>query len=281
MKGNTISYYLPKFFDMELRKNANVSENTIISYKYAFVSLFQFVNKKYKKEISTLELKDLNKETIEKYLEYLEKEKNNSISTVNQRLAAIKSFFNYLTIEDIEYISLCNEIHSIKIKKTKQETIKYLSKEGIKEILSLPKTSIENEVRDLAILTLLYDSGARVQELVNIKTKDIDFNKKTVYLLKGRKARIVPLISQTIKILEKYIKIYNIPINSDNLLFYNSQKEALTRMGITYIIKKYVSIARNKNPLEFQINVTPHTFRHSKAMHLLESGRKWCKFNLY
>ena len=258
MKGNTISYYLPKFFDMELRKNANVSENTIISYKYAVVSLFQFVNKKYKKEISTLELKDLNKETIEKYLEYLEKEKNNSISTVNQRLAAIKSFFNYLTIEDIEYISLCNEIHSIKIKKTKQETIKYLSKEGIK---------------DLAILTLLYDSGARVQELVNIKTKDIDFNKKTVYLFgKGRKARIVPLISQTIKILEKYIKIYNIPINSDNLLFYNSQKEALTRMGITYIIKKYVSIARNKNPLEFQINVTPHTFRHSKAMHLLESG---------
>ena len=273
MKGNTISYYLPKFFDMELRKNANVSENTIISYKYAFVSLLQFVNKKYKKEISRLELKDLNKETIEKYLEYLEKEKNNSISTVNQRLAAIKSFFNYLTIEDIEYISLCNEIHSIKIKKTKQETIKYLSKEGIKEILSLPKTSIENGVRDLAILTLLYDSGARVQELVNIKIKDIDFNKKTVYLFgKGRKARIVPLISQTIKILEKYIKIYNIPINSDNLLFYNSKKEALTRMGITYIIKKYVSIARNKNPLEFQINVTPHTFRHSKAMHLLESG---------
>ena len=273
MKGNTISYYLPKFFDMELRKNANVSENTIISYKYAFVSLLQFVNDKYKKEISTLELKDLNKETIEKYLEYLEKEKNNSISTVNQRLAAIKSFFNYLTIEDIEYISLCNEIHSIKIKKTKQETIKYLSKEGIKEILSLPKTSIENGVRDLAILTLLYDSGARVQELVNIKIKDIDFNKKTVYLFgKGRKARIVPLISQTIKILEKYIKIYNIPINSDNLLFYNSKKEALTRMGITYIIKKYVSIARNKNPLEFQINVTPHTFRHSKAMHLLESG---------
>lgn len=258
---------------MELRKNANVSENTIISYKYAFVSLLQFVNDKYKKTISTLELKDLTKETIEKYLEYLEKEKNNSISTVNQRLAAIKSFFNYLTIEDIEYISLCNEIHSIKIKKTKQETIKYLSKEGIKEILSLPKTSIENGVRDLAILTLLYDSGARVQELVNIKTKDIDFNKKTVYLFgKGRKARIVPLISQTIKILEKYIKIYNIPINSDNLLFYNSQKEALTRMGITYIIKKYVSIARNKNPLEFQINVTPHTFRHSKAMHLLESG---------
>lgn len=105
-----------------------------------------------------------------------------------------------------------------------------MDKAGIKEILSLPKTSIENGVRDLAILTLLYDSGARVQELVNIKTKDIDFNKKTVYLFgKGRKARIVPLISQTIKILEKYIKIYNIPINSDNLLFYNSQKGALTK----------------------------------------------------
>lgn len=270
MKSKTISYYLPKFFDMELRKNANVSENTITSYKYAFVSLLQFINDKYKKEITTLKLKDFNKDVIEKYLE---KEKNNSVSTINQRLAAIKSFFNYLAIEDIEYISLCNEIHSIKIRKNKQNTIKYLSKEGIKEILALPKTTTEKGVRDLAILTLLYDSGARIQELVNIKTKDIDFNKKTVYLFgKGRKARIVPLISHTIKILEKYIKIYDIPVNSDNLLFYNSKKEALTRMGVTYIIKKYVSIARKSNPLEFQINVTPHTFRHSKAMHLLESG---------
>ena len=216
---------------MELRKNANVSENTIIAYKYTFVSLLEFINEKYKKEISTLEFKDFNKNTIENYLEYLKKEKNNCISTINQRLSAIKSFFNYLAIEDIEYISLCNEIHSIKIKKTKQDTIKYLSKEGIKEILTLPKTST-----------------------------------------KGKKARIVPLISQTIHILEKYIKIYNIPINGDNLLFYNSQKDALTRMGITYIIKKYASIARKNNPLEFQINVTPHTFRHSKAMHLLESG---------
>ena len=114
MKSKTISYYLPKFFDMELKKNANVSENTITSYKYAFVSLLQFINNKYKKEITTLELKDFNKETIQKYLEYLEKEKNNSISTINQRLAAIKSFFNYLAFEEIEYISLCNEIHSIK-----------------------------------------------------------------------------------------------------------------------------------------------------------------------
>lgn len=273
MKSNTISYYLPKFFDMELRKNANVSENTIISYKYAFVSLLQFINDKYKKEITTLELSFFNKEKIEKYLEYLEKEKNNSISTINQRLAAIKSFFNYLSIENIEYISLCSEIHSIKIKKDKKDTIKYLSKEGIKEILSLPNTSTPSGVRDLAILTLLYDSGARVQELINIKTKDIDLNKKTVYLFgKGRKARIVPLITQTIKILEKYIKIYNIPANSENLLFYNSQSIALTRMGITYIIRKYVDIAKKANPIEFQINVTPHTFRHSKAMHLLESG---------
>lgn len=273
MKSKTISYYLPKFFDMELRKNVNVSDNTIISYKYAFVSLLQFINDKYKKEITTLELKDFNKETIQKYLEYLEKEKNNSISTINQRLAAIKSFFNYLAIEDIEYISLCNEIHSIKIRKTKQDTIKYLSKEAIKEILALPKTTAETGVRDLAILTLLYDSGARVQELVNIKANDVDFNKKTVYLFgKGRKARIVPLISQTIKVLEKYIKIYDIQINSNDLLFFNSQKNALTRMGITYIINKYVSIARKNNPIEFRVNVTPHTFRHSKAMHLLESG---------
>ena len=273
MNKRDIDYYLPKFLDFELRKNMNVSENTILSYKYAFISLFEFIKENYNKNIKTITLEMINKDIIEEYLRYLEVVKKNSIATRNQRLAAIKSFYNYLALEDIEYLPLCNEILSLKMKKNQQETVKYLSKEGIKEILSLPNTSTKKGIRDLAILTLLYDSGARVQELITLKVCDINFKNKTLELYgKGRKNRMVPLIGQTIKILEKYIKVYNINFNSDDLLFFNSKKEPLTRMGITYIINKYVKIARKKNPIEFQINVTPHVFRHSKAMHLLESG---------
>ena len=272
MNKVNLDYYLQKFLNIELRKNINVSENTIISYKYAFISLLEFIIKNYKKNIKDIKLETINKEVIINYLEYLESVKKNSISTRNQRLSAIKSFYNYLALEEIEYLPLCNEILSIKMKKNNQETVKYLSKEGIKEILSLPNTSTKHGIRDLAILTLLYDSGARVQELITLNVCDINFNNKTLNLYgKGRKSRTIPLLKQTIKILEKYIKIYN--INSNNsLLFFNNRKEPLTRMGITYIINKYVKIAKKKNSIEFQIKVTPYIFRHSKAMHLLESG---------
>ena len=272
MNKVNLDYYLQKFLNIELRKNINVSENTIISYKYAFISLLEFIIKNYKKNIKDIKLETINKEVIINYLEYLESVKKNSISTRNQRLSAIKSFYNYLALEEIEYLPLCNEILSIKMKKNNQETVKYLSKEGIKEILSLPNTSTKHGIRDLAILTLLYDSGARVQELITLNVCDINFDNKTLNLYgKGRKSRTIPLLKQTIKILEKYIKIYN--INSNNsLLFFNNRKEPLTRMGITYIINKYVKTAKRKNPIEFQIKVTPHVFRHSKAMHLLESG---------
>ena len=272
MNKMNLDYYLQKFLNVELRKNINVSENTIISYKYAFISLLEFIIKNYKKNIKDINLETINKEVIINYLEYLESVKKNSISTRNQRLAAIKSFYNYLALEEIEYLPLCNEILSIKMKKNNQETVKYLSKEGIREILSLPNASTKYGIRDLAILTLLYDSGARVQELITLNVCDINFNNKTLNLYgKGRKNRTIPLLKQTIKILKKYIEVYN--INSNNsLLFFNNRKEPLTRMGITYIINKYVKTAKKKNPIEFQIKVTPHVFRHSKAMHLLESG---------
>ena len=273
MNKKELDYYLQRFLDIELKKSINVSENTIISYKFAFISLLEFIIKNYNKNIKDIKIETINKKVIIEYLNYLELVKKNSISTRNQRLAAIKSFYNYLALEEIEYLPLCNDILSIKTKKIDHKTVKYLSKEGVKEILSLPNTSTKQGIRNLAILTLLYDSGARIQELITLNICDLNLKNKTLNLYgKGRKNRTIPLLRQTIKILEKYIKIYKMNFNSPSLLFFNSKKEALSRMGVTYIINKYVKIAKKKNPIEFQIKVTPHIFRHSKAMHLLESG---------
>lgn len=271
-KSLELTYYLPKFFDVEL-KNVNVSENTIISYKYCFISLLQYVSSTLKKKIQDIKIIDFNKEIVVNYLCYLEEEKRNSISTRNQRLAAIKSFFTYLANEDIKYLPIANQISTIKSKKNTDNSIKYLSIEGIKGILKLPNTASKNGIRDLAILVLMYDSAARVNELINIKCCDIDLNKKIIYLNgKGRKQRIVPLINQTIEIIKKYMNLYCLNEQSTSFLFSNKQNEKLTRMGISYIINKYVKIAKSKNQIEYQIKVSPHTFRHSKAMHLLESG---------
>ena len=222
-KEKDLTYYLPRYFDVELKNNVNASENTIISYKYTFISLLKYISNILNKKIQNITLFDFNKNIIGNYLNYLENEKKNSISTRNQRLAAIKSFFDYLAEDDIKYISLSNEINTIKFKKKQDNSIKYLSKEAIKEILSLTNTSTNSGVRDLAILTLLYDSAARVQELIQLKCSDINLEKKIIYLNgKGRKQRIVPLITSTIKIIEKYMKLYNLDNNSNKLLFFNT-----------------------------------------------------------
>ena len=122
-----LNYYLPKFLDIQLKQNMNVSENTIISYKYTFISLLQYMSNYLKKKIQNIAINDFNKLTIEEYLNYLELEKKNSISTRNQRLAAIKSFFNYLATEDLKYLNIANEISAIKTKKNIDNSIKYLS----------------------------------------------------------------------------------------------------------------------------------------------------------
>ena len=272
-KSLDLTYYLPKFLDVELKQNLNVSENTIISYKYCFISLLRYISDNINKKVQDLKIIDFNKDIIVQYLNNLENIKKNSISTRNQRLAAIKSFFTYLANEDIKYLPLANEISLIKTKKSVDNTIKYLSVKGIEEILKLPNIANKEGIRDLAILSLMYDSAARVSELINLKCCDIDLDKKTIFLYgKGRKQRNVPLISQTIKNIEKYMELYKLDNYSNKLLFFNSRGEKLTRMGISYIINKYVGIAKKNKPLEFQIKVSPHTFRHSKAMHLLESG---------
>lgn len=116
-KEKDLTYYLPRYFDVELKNNVNVSENTIISYKYTFISLLKYISNILNKKIQNITVFDFNKNIIENYLNYLENEKKNSISTRNQRLAAIKSFFDYLAEDDIKYISLSNEINTIKFKK--------------------------------------------------------------------------------------------------------------------------------------------------------------------
>ena len=110
MNKKELDYYLQRFLDIELKKSINVSENTIISYKFAFISLLEFIIKNYNKNIKDIKIETINKKVIIEYLNYLELVKKNSISTRNQRLAAIKSFYNYLALEEIEYLPLCNDI---------------------------------------------------------------------------------------------------------------------------------------------------------------------------
>ena len=214
----------------------------------------------------------INDKVIYEFLEWLEVKRGNAFSTRNQRLAAIHAFYRYIQMQHPEMFMECQRILAIPFKETQKQTVHFLSEPVLKELLSRPNQSNKFGIRDTAILCLLYDSGARVQELVDLALSDIRLETlSTVRLLgKGRKVRIVPIMNPTAKILKKYLGTWDLnpKTSPDAPLFVNHQGNNLTRNGITYILKKYMSQVTSQ---ENQKPITPHIIRHSKAMHLLHA----------
>lgn len=266
------SFYIAKFFSDYLPNHRNVSKNTIALYRDCFVLFLQFCDKDKNINIDTITFKDISRNLILEFLSWLENERKSSIQTRNQRLAAWKSFCKYVQFEEPQYFELCNNIRDIEPKKYTKNTLEYLSVEAIKILLEQPNTAINQEFRDLAILSLLYDSGARVQELIDLKVSNLtlDGNPKVVITGKGNKTRIVPINKEVAKIMKQYIKKFELK-NSD-ILFTNKYGNKLTRKGICYILNKYIEKAKINNQQYFKVKISPHSLRHSKAMHLLENG---------
>lgn len=260
--------YITDFFTTYLPEQRGFSENTITSYKYNFIILLEFLKERYNLNINKLIVTDLDKNKIIEYINFLDKEKKCSVSTTNQRICAIHSFYKYLQRKDIKYFDLSAEILQIKTKKKPQNEMYYLNKQELMQLFKIFNLKDKKQLRDYTIIALLYDSGARVQELIDLVSSDVSFSNNTLKLYgKGSKVRIVPISSQVIKLLKKYFDIYKIESNSNELLFLNSQKRKLTREGIKYIIQKYAKMCN----LDYK-RITPHSFRHTKAMHMLENN---------
>jgi len=253
-----------------------MSANTINSYKVSFILFINFIESQKKISVNRLSLKDITKECIVEFLDWLQLKRNCSDSTRNVRLAAIHSFFNYLQYEVPENINEWQRILSIKVKKAKKRSMNYLTIEGIKLLLAQPDLATKKGRRDLAMLALMYDSAARVQEIIDLTPSSIRLTKPfTIKLIgKGNKARIVPLMDQEIVHLKYYMERNRLLESHANLypLFYNSRKEKLTRAGVHHILQHYASMAREKDRNLIPEKISPHSLRHSKAMHLLQAG---------
>lgn len=271
---NNLSIYLNSFFNQYLPLQKNVSANTIKSYKSTFELFFNYCKDKGV-NIFKIDINFFTEKIILEFLSYLENERNNSITTRNQRLAAICSFIKHIYTKENTHILEFQKILNIPYKKSEQKMIEYLSIEALEIFLAQPNLKSKKGRRDLAILVTLYDTGARVSELINLKVKDINFengNNATVQLLgKGNKRRIVPIISNTVNILQNYISENNLTDKFENYLFTNNSNTKLTDSGITYIIEKYKDLALTVSNT-IPKHITPHTFRHTKAIHLLEAG---------
>ncbi len=276
MKTTDFAYCLTKYLGTYLPGQVGVSKNTILSYRDTFSMFLRFCKDIAGIPPECFKLSDLSKDTIEKFLAWLELERGCSISTRNQRLSAIHAFCRYLQYERPEYIAKFQEIISIPHKKNISGNFEYLTLEGIKAILSQPNQLSWRGMRDLALLTVMYDSGARVQEIADLCVCNIRLEYPATLKLtgKGQKTRIVPMMESTADILKSYCQAIDIRPNSELAapLFYNRYHKKLTRSGITFILQKYADLARKECGELLPANVTPHMFRHSKAMHLLQSG---------
>ena len=272
MKKTDFTKALTSYFSTYLPETCGVSPNTCNSYRDAFKLLLLYFQEEKGVPANSIELRMLNRNLISDFLDWLEVQRNVSVTTRNQRLAAMKAFAHYVQYRNPEYLENCTDIIAMRPKKHEKPVIPFLTEEELKALLAQPDPSTRHGLRDLTLLSLLYDSGARVQEITDLKLKDIRLTNPAMVTLtgKGRKARQVPLMKETCKLLDAYIRNFN--LNSEPLtspLFFNQKGQALSRYGITYILKKYVSQAELDSDTR---KISPHVLRHTKAMHLLRAG---------
>lgn len=275
MKPTNFARYLSDFFSVYLTTQKNVSKNTIYSYRDTFKLLLKYCQDVKGIAIECVSLDSLTVELIKGFLNWLENERRCSISTRNQRLASIHSFFRYIQCEEPAGIYHFQQVMSISIKKTEKKVFEHLLPEAVKLILEQPDKESRKGRRDLTLLSVLYDTGARVQELIDIKVIDVTLDPPPVISLtgKGNKVRRVPLMKNTVALLQQYLQEndLNKPWKNQYPLFKNNQHNKLTKEGIAYILDKYVQMASAKSQIVPK-RLSPHALRHSKAVHLLQAG---------
>ena len=267
---------LKGFFEIYLPMERGVSNHTIRSYGATFQSLYTFFKDRQGIRADKLSIKDLSRQGINDYLDWLETEKGNKIQTRNSILASIKAFCHYAQYKDFKNLAKWQEILSIKSKKTEMPYMSFLTQEGMKTLFSEVPTDTLQGRRHLAILAFMYDTGARANELISFSAHNLNLTRPYHVILsgKGRKKRIVPIHEKLVLILMAYMKDIN--VEPDNIstqpLFVNAHGRKLTSAGLTHIIMMYADKVREKHPALIPERLSPHSFRHSKATHLLQAG---------
>lgn len=277
MKETDFARHLMDFLSKYLPGQRNLSTNTITSYCDAFKLFLIFCETEKKKKVNRLDIAYISRELVMEYLVWLEEKRDCCVSTRNQRLAALRSFFHYASTTAPETLLICQKILNIPMKKNAKQIMSYFSPEGLHLLLKQPDISTRQGRRDHALLVFLYDSAARVQELADLSVRDVRLEEPATVTLrgKGRKMRIVPISTKIASILKQYLgekDWLKKTVSLDFPIFSNSRKLKLSRAGIAYIVRKYVEAARKINGGLIPQIVSPHSLRHSKAVHLLRSG---------
>lgn len=272
MKAATLAYWLHAFFHEWLAQQRNLSHHTVVSYRDAWRLFLRFTAGRKRRSVSDLAIEDLTAEEVLAFLRHSEEERKVTIGTRNCRLAALRSFFRFVADREPLAAAQCSEILRIPTKKARQSEVNYLDADEVTAILRQPDRSTLEGQRDHALLALLYNTGARIQEALDLCPRSIRFRSPTQLTLfgKGRKERICPLWPETAELLTALLKRQ--PRPDDEPIFLNRYGRPLGAAGVRFRLEHYVRRAAEQVPGLKRKRVSPHTFRHSMGVAMVAAG---------
>lgn len=268
---NTIGQVLHAFFEDHLRTQRGLRPSSIRSYRDTIRLFLTFVAEECHRPVTRLALTDLNSERALEFLRRIEVERGNHVSTRNQRLAALHTFYRFLAVRQPEMLAEAERVERIPSKRCPPPETLYLERDEIETMFSSLPQQGALALRDRAILTLLFNTGARVQEIADLRAADVDLDGTCRVRLhgKGDKWRMTPIWPETAELLKQLESVHRA---ENSLPLFESQRgEALTRFGIYKIVKRHTKALRPTPPRN-QRGLSPHSFRHSTAVCLLEAG---------
>jgi site-specific recombinase XerD len=274
MTRHDLAPFLTSFFVRHLPVERGASPHTIAAYRDSLKLLLRFAATAARRPPSSLQVEDLTLDLILEFLSHLETTRGNSVRTRNARLAAIHSFFRYIFDSEPALASVCQRVLAIPLKKAMRPVLGYLSERELAHLLAQVDRSSEKGERDYLLLALLYDTGGRIQELLDLTPSDFRLAPPPLVRIrgKGRRERLCPLLPQTARLIHRFLTHGARAADDRTPLLQNRHAQRLTRHGARYVLKKYLDQARVSMPALQRDRISPHTLRHTKAMHLLQAG---------
>lgn len=271
--NHPLANFMKHFFSHYLPVQRGLSINTVMAYRDAVKILLCYAADTLKTSVDELAVEDITEPLVLGFLDHLEQVRGCSARSRNARLAAIRSLFDFIAREEPVLMLQCRQIRAIPLKRTEHKTIDYLEEKEMQAVLDAVDINSRTGIRDRALLLLLYNTGARVSEIVDLELDclRLDDSAQIKLMGKGRKERSCPLWPETVTALEAYLKHRNPKRTGTERVFLNANGSPITRFGIRHITRKYGVQAQTQH-LSASKQVTPHTIRHTTAMHLLRSG---------
>lgn len=273
MSSLTLGRAVQGFFEDYLKCQKGLRLNTVRSYRDTLRLFLLFVADDIRRPVSRVKLADLTAECVRRFLNHLEAERQNHIRSRNQRLSALRVFFEYLARQNPELICEAERVAVIPTKRVPPPETFFLERDEVETLFShLPNTG-RFALRDRCLLLFLYNTGARVQEVADLEIRNLDLESPSRVHLhgKGDKWRVCPLWEETTSLLQQLLAKRRCDVAGEQPVFISHRGQALTRYGIYKIVRRHVQGIKSESRIHGS-HVSPHTFRHTAACHLLESG---------